>query len=171
MITTIFIYSRETHLVRTSNIPAKLLADAQSKRERILRHLLYRKICTSLRKKYLEIVCEISWIWYLCRESTYFRRALSARIGANGTGLSNLDKEKRYFVQMARLIEAADRCLATHHGASFGCNVANLCLLMYSVIFYPNFNETAAFIIWLISCCLDVLAVCFGGIMVYIGVW
>ena len=106
----------------------------------------------------------------LSKELNMFKKALVKQIACKDNLHIDFEDKRRYFVEIIRLVKAADRCLATHHGASFGCNIANLCLLLYSIIYYPRLAQTIPFTIWLVSCIFDIIGVCIGGILVNIGV-
>lgn len=71
---------------------------------------------------------------------------------------------------MVRIVKAADQCLSLHHGATFGCGIAIICLLLYCLIYYPALSSipsvAGAFAFWLVMAMFDMTTVCLSGILV-----
>lgn len=88
----------------------------------------------------------------------------------DGTFTGTLEAERRRFLAMVRIVKAADHCLSLHHGATFGCGIANICLLLYCLIYYPALSSipsvAGAFAFWLVMAVFDMTTVCLSGILV-----
>ncbi len=78
--------------------------------------------------------------------------------------------ERKRYVAMSRIVEAADRILALHHGACFSCDIANMCLLLYTIAYYNDESPVAAFVIWFLLFFGDIAVTCACGILVNYGV-
>ena len=106
----------------------------------------------------------------LHKEFYLFRKSFAAKITREGQYLGSLNNERRRYLQMCRLMEAADDVLALHHGASFSCNIITICLIMYSIIYYPFLSQntplTIFYVFWLFSSITDMVIVCSSGILV-----
>lgn len=79
-----------------------------------------------------------------------------------------LETERKRFKQMTKMVTSADYFLSVHHGASFACNIANICLMLYMLAFYPSSGiaQTVALIFWLFACAADIAVVCGVSIVV-----
>lgn len=113
---------------------------------------------------------EFAFTIVLFKELGAFRKTLADAIDDEGCYHGNLETARCHFVELARLVKAADRCLAIHHGASFACNTANICLLLYAIIFFPAQYQTPPFIFWFITCLADIIGICVCGIVIFIKV-
>ena len=78
----------------------------------------------------------------------------------------SIETDRKRFVEMSRIVESADQILAIHHGASFACNIANLCVLLYSIAYYSKTAQVSFIVIWLILFAGDIINVCISGILV-----
>ena len=106
----------------------------------------------------------------LYKEFSLFRKSFSSQIADDGRFLGSLEKERCRFVEMCRITAAADDILAPHHGASFACNIISICLLLYSLVYYPSVTQspalTSAYVFWLFGSFTDMIISCFCGIIV-----
>ena len=84
--------------------------------------------------------------------------------------LQHFEMERKRYVQMARTVEAADKMLALHHGASFACNISNLCLLLYVIAYYSSLVEVSVLIVLFLLAIGDIAVVCISGILVNVTV-
>jgi hypothetical protein len=79
-------------------------------------------------------------------------------------------QERLRFQQMARIVEAADSGFSIHQAASFACNLANICLMLYVVFYYPAFVQTdvvwGCFVFWFFYAVLDISVVITSGILI-----
>ena len=100
----------------------------------------------------------------------YFRSLLSE----DGAFSGSLENERRRYLMMTRVVDAADECMAIHHGASFTCGIANICLLMYCLIYYPSITRTfgvlVAYSFWITCSVFDIVVSCTCGILVNVAV-
>ena len=106
----------------------------------------------------------------LSKEFQLFRKSFWTQVSRNGGYLDNLEAERRRFLDLLRILSAADRCLSFHHIAAFGCDIVNACLILYIIIYYPFLLKVPtalfAYVFWLVSVTLDVIVVCICGILV-----
>lgn len=91
-------------------------------------------------------------------------------MGKRGEFRGELEVERHRYVAMCRIVEAADKILAIHHGACFSCDIANMCLLLYTIAYYNTQSPVAAFIIWFLLFLGDIAIMCSCGILVNYGV-
>ena len=103
-------------------------------------------------------------------EFKLFRKNFRSLLSKDGTFKGSLENERRRYLLMARVVDAANDCMAIHHGASFSCGIANICLLLYSIIYYPNARKTFgvvfAYSFWIIGALFDMVVSCTCGILV-----
>lgn len=127
--------------------------------------------------------CFIAAQWYvpncaeLCislmifTEYCKFYKAFSKKIDASGKFDGCLETERKRYVAMLRVVEAADKTLTLHHGAAFIGDIGNLCLCLYCIAYYRSqTDQVAPFVIWLILTLCDVIIKCTSGILVNYGV-
>ena len=81
-----------------------------------------------------------------------------------------LEMDRKRYVEMAKLVDIADKILALRHGASFGCNLAILCLLLYIIAYYSKTAEVGLIIVWFVFFTCDIAFVCVGGILINVTV-
>jgi hypothetical protein len=82
----------------------------------------------------------------------------------------NLELERRRFQKMTKIIEAVDNGLSIHQAASFVCDIACICLLLYIILYYPEFVSTpvvmGGFIFWFIYAAADIVVVILSGVLI-----
>lgn len=113
---------------------------------------------------------ELSLSVLIYSEFTLFRKSLASKMADDGEYKGSLEADRRRFLEMVNIVQAADSALTLHHGAAFVCNIVNVCLILYCMIHYPSINKdpTAflAFGFWLGGGLLDITVVCLSGILV-----
>ena len=81
-----------------------------------------------------------------------------------------IETDRQRFVEMAHIVEAADKILAIHHGASFASNIVSLCLILYIIAYYLNVTQVSFIIAYSLMCLADISVVCFSGILIHTSV-
>jgi hypothetical protein len=116
---------------------------------------------------------ELSFTMLIRDEFRLFRRAIANKLDINGCCLydsESLENDRRRLLEMVRVVQRADNCLSLHHGATFCCGIANICLLLYSLVYYPSLGSvpgaSLAYTFWLLSAVADMAVVTTGGILV-----
>ena len=106
----------------------------------------------------------------LYKEFILFYKSFSSKMNKDGKFIGSLENERCRYVAMCHIIGAADDALALHHGASFSCNIISICLLLYSLLYFPSVLHDPALItayaFWLLSGVIDMSVVCFCGILI-----
>ena len=104
-------------------------------------------ISIMLRKQFWQLSCSI-------RKST----------DNAGNFHGSFERERRTFHEIIRCIKAADRFLSIHHAASLSINVANVCIFIFMISYYPelmNNDIVRLFMILdLLVCFTDMSLVC-----------
>jgi hypothetical protein len=95
-----------------------------------------------------------------------FYKAFVSKIDKYGEFEGDLEVERQRYVAMSRIVEAADRILALQHGASFGCNIVNMCLLLYTVTYYRSEAQVIVYVFWFILVSGEMAIKCTCGILV-----
>lgn len=113
---------------------------------------------------------ELSLTLFIWREFRYFHRAFGNKLTDDGQyGGVSLEHDRRRYLEMSRIIEHADSCLCLHHGATFCCGIAIICLLLYCLIYYSLDNlpgASLAFVFWVVTTIIDIAVVTVAGILV-----
>ena len=110
---------------------------------------------------------ELCFAMHLYKEYRQFYKIFTKRIRANHSQLQEfIEDDRRRFVQMARIVEAADKVLGLHHGASFASNLANLCLELYMIAYYSSSAQVSIFIALLLLFMADIVIICVSGILI-----
>jgi hypothetical protein len=82
----------------------------------------------------------------------------------------NLELERRRFQKMTKIIEAVDSGLSIHQAASFVCDIACVCLMLYIILYYPEFVSTpvvmGGFIFWFFYAAADIIVVIISGVLI-----
>ena len=81
-----------------------------------------------------------------------------------------LEMNSKRYVEMTKIVELADKILTLRHGASFGCNLAILCLLLYIIAYYSKTAEVGLIIVLFVFFTCDIAFVCVGGILINVTV-
>lgn len=118
-------------------------------------------------------VClELGIGWLLRTEFDLFRKAFSARLAAERGQTKSIETERKRFLEMTKIVEAADNCLAIHHGAVFLCDIANICFMLYMLAYLPTPPTSIAvsFSLWVVAWLADMAVVCWVGITIDSGV-
>ena len=128
----------------------------------------------------------VSWIFMSCieilfaiilhKEFVLFARTIKSNcIKGDTQPEENLETKRKRFVEMCRLVNAADKSLRLHELACFGCNTANICLTLYTVCYFgrdiPSGSNTFGFYVFgLLSYLIDIAVACCSGILISSGV-
>ena len=100
-------------------------------------------------------------------EFTKFYESFRERMRSDrGQLKESIDIDRQRFVEMTRIVEAADTILSIHHGASFASNVVNLCLILYMVAYYSTVAQVSFIIAYSIFCIADIVVICISGILI-----
>lgn len=129
---------------------------------------------------------ELSLAIIIYRETTLFARALKKKYTntANTFVLNNisvpqntcndLEQDRKRYLEITRIVKAADRSLSLHQAGAFGINVASICLQVYNICYYPDGrvkpNAGATYTFGLLLCVSDIVITCTSGILVVSGV-
>ena len=105
------------------------------------------------------------------REFSLFRESFHTKISKEKRYVGDsLELDRRRFLQMLRIVEAADGCLSLHQSAAFICNIVNMCLLLYNTIYYPDFVQdpvvAAVNVFWFIYDAADIGVVIISGVLI-----
>ena len=105
------------------------------------------------------------------RELKLFRTSLGSNINDDGVFIcQSLEPERRRFLQIVKIIESADSCLSLHQSSAFACNITNTCLLLYIILYYPEFNSlpsaVGAMAFWLFYAFADICVVIASGVSI-----
>lgn len=121
---------------------------------------------------FLPVCLELAIGWLLRTEFDQFKQAFRARLTADRSVIQSFEMERKRFLEMTKIVEAADYCLAIHHGAVFLCDIANICLMLYMLAYLPTPPPTIAlsFILWMTAWFADMAVVCYVGIAIDSGV-
>lgn len=112
------------------------------------------------------------------REILLFARSLKSKfVNGKVSAVANnneIEKDRKRYLEMTRIIKAADNSLSVHQAAAFGCNVASICLQVYNICYYPEARSKAGaagtYTFGLLICVVDIGVVCTSGILVTTGV-
>ena len=104
----------------------------------------------------------------LYQEFKMFGHSLVAKVRNGQYFMSTFEVERQRFFEMSKIVTAADKCLAIHHGAVFACNIGIICLMLYILAYLSQSTDavSATIIFWLVTCVLDMAVVCVVGILV-----
>jgi hypothetical protein len=109
--------------------------------------------------------------WLYC-EFHHLRRVLSRQLTTHSGELNSdwLEVSRKRFIEMTRIVRAADECFSLRIAASFGCNIISICLLLYSIIYHPEAARQPAslpsYACWLCISVADLTLSCVSGILV-----
>ena len=92
-----------------------------------------------------------------------FKRRLHAHLRLLQTSIE-IDRQR--FVQMTRIVEAADKILALHFGVSFATTVACFCLNLYMVAYYSKSAQVGIVTAFLMQCVVNTVVNCASGILI-----
>ena len=92
-----------------------------------------------------------------------FKRRLHAHLSLLQTSIE-IDKQR--FVQMTRIVEAADKIIALHYGASFAITVACFCLNLYMVAYYSKIAQVGIATAFLMQSLVNTILNCTSGILI-----
>ena len=111
----------------------------------------------------------------LYKEFVLFAKSLKKKVNSSEEQIIQyFELERKRFLEMIRIVKAADRSLFLHQAACFGCNVIGLCLQLYAICYYASkihSSAAAGFLTFgLTICVLDVAVVCTSGILITAGV-
>ena len=113
--------------------------------------------------KFIDLSFGILIVWEYCR----FHEAFTKRMYANQRQLQeSIENDRQRFVEMARIVEAADKILTLHHGACFACNIVNLCLIVYMIAYYSSSAQIGIIVLLLLLFTGDIAIVCVSGILI-----
>ena len=125
-------------------------------------------------------VMELLWLFPNCtelcmsillfQEYRLFCKSFTKKIDRFGKFQGCLETERSRYVEMSRIVDAADKILAFHHAASFLCNIANLCMFLYVIAYYHYLDHVYIFVFWMLLFIADIAVVCISGILVNVGV-
>jgi hypothetical protein len=104
------------------------------------------------------------------KEFGLFCKSLKQKTSKDGEFQGSLEQERRRYIQMVRIVEAADECLSIHQTASFVCNLANICFMVYIILYYTSFVALpvvmGGFIFWMVYCVADIAVVIISGVLI-----
>ena len=129
---------------------------------------------------FLMLYLEVLWIFpsamqlslsvTLYKEFSCFSESFRAKMSTNKSYLGNLEVDRRRFLKMLRMVEAADDSMSLHQSSSLVCNSVKICLLLYNVIYYPSVPQNPAVVIvsafWLCLDVSDISVVIISGVLI-----
>ena len=114
---------------------------------------------------------QFSTCFVVYQELKLFCASLESKINDDGdfTGKS-LEPDRKRFLQIVKIIESTDNCLSLHQSAALGCNIINICLLLYVMLYYPKFRAIPAAMggmaFWLFYAFADICVVIASGVLI-----
>ena len=115
-------------------------------------------------------VLQISLTISIYYEFMLFHRLFSSRLKQDGQNIFSIENERRRFLEMRRIVDGADETFSFRMAACFGCNVIGICLLLYSLMYYPEAIHypmlTLAYVYWLTISIIDLVVSCSCGILI-----
>ena len=107
----------------------------------------------------------------LYQEFNLFRDSFRSKMSKDKRYLgTSIELERRRFLLMLRIVEAADGCMSLHQSASIVCDIAKLCLLLYNIIYYPSVAEdpvvVGVSVFWLVYDVIDLSVVIISGVII-----
>ena len=114
---------------------------------------------------------QLSMSILIYKEFSLFRESFRSKMSKDKRYLGNsLELDRRRFMKMLRIVEAADGCLSLHQSATFLCNIGNICVLLYNILYYPSFAKdpiiASAFVFWIFFGVADICVVILSGVLV-----
>ena len=114
---------------------------------------------------------QLSMSILIYKEFSLFRESFRSKMSKDKQYLGiSLEHDRRRFMKMLRIVEAADGCLSLHQSATFLCNIGNICVLLYNIIFYPTFAKdpiiASAFVFWIFFSVADMSVVILSGVLI-----
>ena len=114
---------------------------------------------------------QLSMAIVISKEFNLFCKSIRSKLTKNKQFIDDsLEQERGRFLQLVRIVETADDCLCLHQTSSMVCNIANICLLVYSVLYYPTtFQDpitACVYLYWLFYSIADICVVCISGILI-----
>ena len=105
------------------------------------------------------------------QELKLFCTSLGSKINSDGVFIGHsLEPERRRFLQIVKIIESADNCLSLHQSAAFACNITNICLILYTILYYSIYNSVpaamGAMVFWLFYAVADICVVIASGVLI-----
>ena len=128
-------------------------------------------VCCWISCSFLELFLGI----ILYKEFFLFAKSLKRKVNSSEEQIIQyFELERKKFLEMIRIVKAADRSLFLHQAACFGCNVIALCLQLYAICYYASkihSSAAAGFLTFgLTVSVLDIAVVCTSGILITAGV-
>ena len=102
----------------------------------------------------------------LFREYRLFYDYLEKKVPKFSHFQGSIEFERKRYIDMVQIVEAADSILTFHNGASFVCNIINLCVILYMLAYFNNSLQVGPFVIWFVLFATDIIVVCICGIIV-----
>lgn len=113
---------------------------------------------------------QLSTALVVYKEYTLFSTYLRSKLTKDKRFTGCLEQERRRFQMMVKIVEAVDSGLSIHQAASFACNLANICLMLYIYIYYPSFVSTpvaiGGFTYWFTNSLADMVIVIVSGLLI-----
>ena len=107
-------------------------------------------------------------------EFKLFRILLTSNSDETFNLQKSLEAKRRRFIQMLRIVKAANNMLSLRQVGSLGCNVITVCLLLYLIAYFPDFirnlDNIAFCSFWFFICTIDIFVSCMSGILITTGV-
>ncbi len=125
-----------------------------------------------------------SWLFTNCllllvsilinKECKLYRISLNNKLSLLGSSKIIFENERNRFIEITRIVKAADRSFSLRQATSFGLNIINICVLLYVISYYPkdtrDQNIFSTYFVWLVICSSDVIIACLSGILITSGV-
>ncbi len=74
------------------------------------------------------------------KECKLYRASFSTKFNQFGCSHTVFENERKRFIEMTRIVKAADSFLSIRNASAFSFNVINICVLLYILIYNPDDN-------------------------------
>ena len=131
--------------------------------------LLYLSFC------WLFMNCLLLLIGVLVyKECKLYRVSFSTKSNQLGCSHMVFENERKRFIEITRIVKAADSFLGIRNASALSFNVINICVLLYILIYNPDVardqENFPTYFFGIVMCLSDIVIVCISGILVISGV-
>ena len=106
----------------------------------------------------------------LYQEFSQLARDFKDKINEDGEFVGDLESDRKRFLAISRVVAAVDNSLSLHRASSFTCNIAIICLTLYTMISYNYILRdpavAAAHAFWLVASVALCGITCLSGVLI-----
>ena len=110
----------------------------------------------------------------LNKECQLYTASFSTKLNQFAQNQAMFENERMRFIELTRIIKAADRSFSLRQATSFSLNVFNICVMLYVILYFPDLakdhNLFNPYLFWLMTCFCDISIACISGILITSGV-